>query len=79
MRYSFGNGIQNDIRAHLRARDIERIAVGQKCPSTTVPTHRPRAGSAWVSKAIIHRLKISKSRAKTPTLGEKPYLTCRNW
>ncbi|CAL8996415.1 unnamed protein product, partial [Prunus brigantina] len=57
------NDIRIEIRAHLRARDIERITLGQKCPSTTVPTRHPRVGTAWVSKAIIHRRKISKSRA----------------
>ncbi|CAL9016174.1 unnamed protein product, partial [Prunus brigantina] len=32
------NGIQIEIRAHLRAHDIKRITLGQKCPSATVPT-----------------------------------------
>ena len=48
--------------------------MGQKCPEATVPTRRPRAGSAWVSKAITRRRKILESRAKTPTLGNTPYL-----
>ncbi|CAL8170654.1 unnamed protein product [Prunus armeniaca] len=62
------NDIQIEIRAHLRAHDNLRIPLGQKCPSTTMPTRRPRAGSAWVSKAITHRRKNHKSRLKTPTL-----------
>ncbi|CAL8119723.1 unnamed protein product [Prunus armeniaca] len=46
MRYPFGtlNDIQIEIRAHPRARDIERITLGQKCPSATVPTRRQRMG-----------------------------------
>ncbi|CAL9017198.1 unnamed protein product [Prunus brigantina] len=39
----------------------------------------PRAAHACVSKAISHHRETSKSRLKTPTLGEKPYLTCWNW
>ncbi|CAL8174009.1 unnamed protein product [Prunus armeniaca] len=34
----------------------------------------PRAGSVWVSEAITHYWKNSKSQLKTPTLGETPYL-----
>ncbi|CAL8996444.1 unnamed protein product [Prunus brigantina] len=34
------NGIKIEIRSHIRARDIEGIALGQKFPSATVPTNR---------------------------------------
>ena len=63
------NGIQIEIRAHLRARDIERITLGQKCPSATVPTRRHTRRQRVGVQSDTTRWKTSKFRAKTPTLG----------
>ncbi|CAL2257937.1 unnamed protein product [Prunus armeniaca] len=41
---------------------------GKNAPQLQCPRAATSAGSAWVSKAISHRRKTSKLRAKTPTL-----------
>ncbi|CAL2255100.1 unnamed protein product [Prunus armeniaca] len=72
------NGIQNEIRAHLRAHDNLRITLGQKCPSATVPTRRQRAARARkIGEKIIPHLPESmagRRRTKPAKFLSKPEL-----
>ncbi|CAL8169577.1 unnamed protein product [Prunus armeniaca] len=46
------NGIQIEIRAHLRTREDQEITSGHNALFLQFPRATTRAGSAWVSKAI---------------------------
>ncbi|CAL8119733.1 unnamed protein product [Prunus armeniaca] len=76
MRYPFGTLTVSKLRSeHTYALVTSRGSQWDKdAPQLQWPRAATRAGSAWVSKAISHRRKTSKSRAKTPTLGNTPNL-----
>ncbi|CAL8085841.1 unnamed protein product [Prunus armeniaca] len=72
MRYPFGTLTVTKLKSeHTYALVTSR---GSHWDKNAPQLQCPRAGSAWVSKAITHRRKNHKSRLKTPTLGKTPNL-----
>ncbi|CAL9004362.1 unnamed protein product [Prunus brigantina] len=76
MRYPFGTLTISKLKSeHTYALVTSRGSGWDKnAPQLQCPRAATRAGSAWVLKVISHRRKTSKSRAKTPTLGNTPNL-----